>query len=376
MNAGSPFAGYHFELSLAELPEPEPSLGAQAYHAEREKCLNSDPKRRANYEAYLTSSKASVDVNYLPVKLDIENVSRCNFRCPICPVSKLEGGKRAKDMSLDELKTLIDEQYGLVEVKLQGLGEPTIQGEPFFEMIRYIRSKYIWVRTASNASLLHLNDNYKALVDSGVNEVQISIDGATKKVFESIRPGSNFPQVIKNCEKLNDYAVSQSRNVTKAWCVVQKQNFDQLMDTLRLIAGSGFQSAVFAFDILSWGDESWTEVSTSQSIVNKVTSDLCHSLLELANQMDVKVGFWFNQSKYNVATSKTRCPWPFERAVVTSDSRLVPCCKIAVPEHYEIGTGSDGGLAELWNSYEYREFRHMHISGNLPKVCKACYSNS
>jgi len=49
----------------------------------------------------------------------------------------------------------------------------------------------------TNASLLHLRDNYKKLVDTGVNEIQISIDGATKDVFEGIRVGSVFESVEK-----------------------------------------------------------------------------------------------------------------------------------------------------------------------------------
>ena len=48
-----------------------------------------------------------------------------------------------------------------------------MQGDVFFEMIQYARARQIWVRTTTNASLLHAKDNYRKLVDSGVNEIQI-----------------------------------------------------------------------------------------------------------------------------------------------------------------------------------------------------------
>src|SRR5262245_47922709 len=121
------------------LPRPEPSAGALAYALEREACLDLDPRKWANYTKYLMSRNLRESVDYLPVKLDIENVSRCNFACSMCAVSKWDHGKRARDMTLEEFKSLIDEQYGLVEIKLNGLGEALMQGDVYFEMIKYAR---------------------------------------------------------------------------------------------------------------------------------------------------------------------------------------------------------------------------------------------
>src|SRR2546422_874407 len=174
---------------LRELPAPEPAAGLDAYQRERELALATSPRRRENYEKYIRSSRRSAAVDYLPIKLDIENVSRCNFRCTMCVVSDWPKGKREEDMSLENFQRLIDEQYGLFEIKLQGIGEPTMQGDVFFEMIKYARARHIWVRTTTNASLLHVKENYKKLVDTDVNEIQISIDGADAAKFESIQIG-------------------------------------------------------------------------------------------------------------------------------------------------------------------------------------------
>jgi len=160
------------------LPQPEPSAGIEAYTAERLACLNTDPRKRENFMRYHAGPRRSSQVDYLPIKLDIENVSRCNFRCTMCAVAGWKKGKRADDMSLECFKRLIDEQYGLVEVKLNGLGEALMQGDDYFEMIKYARARRIWVRMTTNASLLGVNENYKKLADSGVNEIDISIDGA------------------------------------------------------------------------------------------------------------------------------------------------------------------------------------------------------
>ena len=86
---------------------------------------------RENYLKYQASERGAV-LDYLPIRLDIENVSRCNFRCTMCEVSNWEHSKRAEDMSLKDFKNLLDEQYGLVEIKLQGLGEPLMAADTYF----------------------------------------------------------------------------------------------------------------------------------------------------------------------------------------------------------------------------------------------------
>ena len=83
---------------FSDLPTPNPVMGADAYAHERELALGADFRRRINYENYLKSRRDKDKLDYLPIKLDIENVSRCNFRCTMCQVSAWTKGKRADDL--------------------------------------------------------------------------------------------------------------------------------------------------------------------------------------------------------------------------------------------------------------------------------------
>ena len=89
------------------------------------------------------------------------------------------------------------------------------------------------------------------------------------------------------------------------------------------------------------------------------------------NLLNVKVRFWDVSDKFDTKSPETLCPWPFERAVVTSDLRTVPCCMIGSPDSYELGKGKP--FAETWQSDEYAAFRQAHLSGRVPDVCKGCY---
>ena len=366
--------------ALRDLPAPEPSAGLAAYYRERDLALAASPEKRANYARYLAARRREAEPDYLPIKLDIENVSRCNFRCIMCSVSTWKHGQRAGDLSLEAFERLIDDQVGLVEIKLQGLGEPLMQRDPYFDMIRYARARHIWVRTTTNASLLHLKHNYRKLVDADPNEIQISIDGATKAVFETIRRGSVFERVAENCRLLNDYCRERGVVRSKMWTVVQRANVGQLADLVRLAAALGFRHHTFSLELVDWGLAEWRAANDAVSVEAELDPEALLGLVDLGEDLGVQVRFWNTTDKYSVRSPATLCPWPFERAFVSSDLRVVPCCAIGNPDVLQIGEGlsptDPQAFSRHWHGEAYAEFRRAHLEGRIPDICKACYADA
>ena len=363
--------------SLRALPAPEPTAGVEQYRRERELALRLDPRKRQNYEKFIAAQRGA-SVDYLPVKLDIENVSRCNFKCTMCVVSDWPKGKRAADMSLKQFKALIDDQYGLVEIKLQGIGEPLMQGDDFFEMIRYARQRHIWVRSTTNGSLLHLKDNYRKLIDTGINELQISIDGASEDTFQAIRRGSVFSRVVQNCKMVNAYQRETGRQVSKSWTVVQSGNRGQLEKIVDLVSDMGFTNHVFSLNLSDWGLSEWNARNERASVQDDLSPENLLKLVERGQRLGVKIRFWNVNEKYALGDAKTLCPWPFERAYIGSDMRVSPCCYLGNPDVFELDRKIAGGhrFTDTWFGQDYRAFRQAHIDGRLPKVCQGCYSST
>jgi pyrroloquinoline quinone biosynthesis protein E len=363
------------QRALRGLPAPEPAAGLAAYERERELALSRSPECRANYERYLASRRRGALVDYYPIKLDIENVSRCNFRCTMCAVSDWHKGQRAADLSLEAFRRLIDEQIGLVEIKLQGLGEPTIQRDDYFAMIRYAREKHIWVRTTTNASLLHLKDNYRKMIDADVNELQISVDGASKEVYEGIRRGANYERVMANIALINRYARERGVERTKMWTVVQQANLHELEKLVDLAADLGFSNQVFSLELTDFGLARWHEINAAASAEQNLDIDVLLGLVERGKQRGVRVRFWNTTSKYSTESPEALCPWPFERAYIASDQRVVPCCFIGNPDVAQIGTtpAKPAGFASVWFGPDFQAFRQAHLDGNIPAYCRGCY---
>jgi len=248
-----------------------------------------------------------------------------------------------------------------------------LQGETYFEMIRYARARHIWVRTVTNASLLHARDNYKKLIDSGVNEVQISIDGASSEVYEAIRRKGKFDLVTENCRRINAYCRTQNLKRTKMWTVVQQLNVDQLEQLVEYAAMVGFESQVFSLQVLPWGSESVAARNRLANAESRLEISRLEGLTRLGDSLGVHVAFWNTTEKFSNETPQQLCPWPFERAYISSDLRTVPCSMIGNPDFFELGPSL--ALKEVWEGEEYARFRRSHIEGNPPEICRKCYNS-
>jgi MoaA/NifB/PqqE/SkfB family radical SAM enzyme len=328
------------------------------------------PERLKNYIVARNESRKS-QRDFLPTLVDVEPVSRCNFRCIMCAVSDWEKGKRSEDLSLDDFDAFIKEHaWHLVEMKIQGLGEPLLHGD-FFEMIRLAAEQDIWVRTTVNGSLLKARDNYLRLIDSGIGEVQTSFDGANKEIFETIRRGSNFDQIVRNLTLLNDYANKKDRVYTRMWVVVQKHNRHQIFDFVELANKMGFRRMTFSMGLIDWGKDDWTDNNQNLQ-AESLTLEEEERLIDISLRDGIDISVW-DSTGYSTDTPEKLCPAVFGRSSVSSDLRMVPCGMLGDPQVLDLGDARD--FTRFWNGENYQSFRQAHLDGNIPDCCQICYTN-
>jgi len=306
-----------------------------------------------------------------PTELDIEPTSRCNFQCAMCQLSKWPGGKRANDMGLRDLQAVIDANPQVMDVKLQGVGEPLFN-KSFFNMVRYMVDRDIWIRTTLNGSLLHIKDNVRRLVDSGIGEIQTSFDGATKDVFEKIRKRSSFERVVENLALLNAHANTMNRPFTRMWALLQNANRHQVMDFVELAKRMQFRRLTFSLNLGGWGSDEWQE-QNSQATAAPLTDEEISALADIGRAEGIEITYWRLPDKYHAGAPESLCPMPFQRAFVSSDLRIVPCGGIGNPNVVDFGPAEE--LESMWSGARFTKFRKAHLQGRIPGFCKHCYAN-
>ena len=128
-----------------------------------------------------------------PAVVRLETTNACNACCLICPHRQMQRPITTMDKGL--YARLIDEcvAAGCRKIHLHNFGEPLLD-QQLEDRIAYAKQKGIrLVRIFCNGSLLS-PDRARRLIEAGLDEVKVSLDGATREEFERIRtPSGSTP---------------------------------------------------------------------------------------------------------------------------------------------------------------------------------------
>lgn len=146
----------------------------------------------------LLDAKTSLRKYSFPVDIIIETTNRCNLDCIMCPQSDLT--RPRGEMSFDVWKKIIDEiaaESITSRIWCAIMGEPLLLGNKIITMIEYASKKGLNVHLNTNATLMN-KDMTNALIESGVKEIIIGLDGTTKETYSKIRCGGDYEKVVQN----------------------------------------------------------------------------------------------------------------------------------------------------------------------------------
>jgi Predicted Fe-S oxidoreductases len=123
-------------------------------------------------------------------------------------------------MSLGSIKVLIDWLPNNAQAMLCGLGEPLLNNHIFF-LIASLKKRGIVVGITTNGLLLTEN-NIDTLINIGVDLIQVSLNGSTEEIYNTIMRNGSFETVNKNLRYL---AKNKTASLTvKLTVTVQDQN--------------------------------------------------------------------------------------------------------------------------------------------------------
>jgi len=131
----------------------------------------------------------------LPVEYIVETTAKCNLYCPMCP---RETHKQPKEDMTDEIFNRLVEQSGRTaeHMMLIGLGEPFMDRK-IFDRIEYCDRHKISTLLSTNGTFLDEKLSAR-LLDSPLEQITLSFDGATKESYEHYRKGAKFEKVRDN----------------------------------------------------------------------------------------------------------------------------------------------------------------------------------
>lgn len=287
-----------------------------------------------------------------PVVVDIEPTNACNFRCPHCQVTHAGWVKRT--LSIDRYRRLLPMFGKALKVKLQGMGEPFLNRD-LPQFIKEALARGHWVEVISNASQFHRFE-LSALLERPGFDLTVSFDGATREVFEKMRPGSDFDQVVGNMKPL--------AGKVSAWMVVTQDNEHQVEAVFATLRDMGVRRLGLQFVVINYGKESLDALTVSRR--SRVDWN------EVVDRLGRKYGMVTMVSDH-FYDEKHVCPWPWQGIFVDANENVIPCCRIGDASVMNMGNLGEQTLAEIWNSDRYQAFRRAHRESRIPKICQSCY---
>lgn len=133
---------------------------------------------------------------YSPSVLWIEPTNVCNLKCLMCPNS-IVTQKNPGFMKMELYRKLIKEAKDFVSVVILCISGESLLHKNFPEMVKYAKDNGISVYVSTNCTKLTPALS-RQILKAGIDWINFSFDGCTKKTYERVRVNANFEQSLRN----------------------------------------------------------------------------------------------------------------------------------------------------------------------------------
>jgi radical SAM protein with 4Fe4S-binding SPASM domain len=320
----------------------------------------------------------------LPQNLYLETTSRCNLKCKGCILYK-GSWEPQRDLSLKEFIMICDQLPELERTALHGIGEPLLNAE-LPNMIQYLKDRKAYVFFNSNGVLLDEKLQVQ-LIDSGLDELRISLDAASPAGYKAMRDSDKFNRIVSNVQVFSKRIESLQVFNPKLslWYLGTRENISELPDFVRLAASLGVTEVYLQRLVYFHDDEGYGLARPEKTLMD---SDVpVNELINASDEIAKQLGVQFNASGLSsppesVQTNgRNSMPWkrcyrPKTLMYITANGNVLPCCisPFATSDYDSIILGNvfDSSLAEIWSGHRYRAFRKKRQTEQPPQCCKGC----
>lgn len=329
------------------------------------------PKVIQNYLLYEKEQRERpITMRSEPPFIEIELTNRCNLACIQCLRSLGLKPYKLGDMDPDDYARILARFPRVMNVSLNGFGEPTMY-KHFFDIVAYTRRERPWSKIGIYTNGMLINEEYAGrLMNCGLTELNISIDAARPDTYRRVRRGGRLEVLHENLRNL-----VRIKRETRARFPLIGLNFVMVNENEGEVVPFIEQAAEFGVDhinCISWAAYDW-------GFKNRRTRESYLRELEAARERIAQLGVAC-KSFPEISTRWTDPEKPFfcdfywgEEFRVTYAGDVTLGCCTPFRETYSYGNVLEEGLWEVWNGPKFRRNRELalrHIAPN--KTCASC----
>lgn len=318
-----------------------------------------------------------------PIGLIVDPTNVCRLACPGCVHSERSQQIGVFDWPKRTLPTALFDallaRYGpyAIEIYLCNYGEPLLNmATP--ALIR--QAKQYLLRTSLSTSLSVERFDAEAYVESGLDRMEVSIDGATQATYGRFRRHGELELVFRNIQGLVEAKRKLNRsNPTLTWRFLAfEHNIHELPVSRKLAWQLGFDyfCADAPFDV-SWDDPEirpahippqihrirpagcwWNRAVHPGPAIGQLEEDVIGEAFDAPLEPVPDTG--------RTAKSQSTCPWLYKNMVMDGAGRVLPCCAAPAPGRNLVFAQFEGDGSDPFNSPTHKAARGYFASGEIP----------
>jgi len=288
-----------------------------------------------------------------PFALSIEPTTSCNLRCPQCPSGLRQFTRPIGMLDPEMFNKFIDQIKSHVHsLNFYFQGEPYLNPD-FLKMVKSASTNNIYTLTSTNAHYL-TDEMSKLTIESGLDEMIISIDGVTQEVYEQYRIGGKLDKVLEGAKNIIKW--KKTLKSRTPFVVFQFVAFKSNEHQVEMVKQLGKQLGADT-----------VRIKTAQIYDFENSQELIPENKALSRYKKDKFGKW--QIKNPLLN---QCWRMWQGCVITWDGKMVPCC-FDKDAHYQLGDLKKDLFKEVWKSQAYNAFRQSILNGRKEiDICKNC----
>jgi MoaA/NifB/PqqE/SkfB family radical SAM enzyme len=289
----------------------------------------------------------------VPPVLTIEPTNLCNLHCPLCTTGAGEMKRTAGRMSLETYSKIIDHLgKEILFLLIYHQGEPYIN-EHFFDFIRIAKEKNIYVTTSTNGHYF-IDQNITKTIDSGLDSMIISVDGATQQSYEKYRIGGNLDKVLEGTARLiqeKNHRRSRTPNVALQF-LVMKHNECEIPEIKKMA----------------------DQLKVDRLLIKNIEVRSLKESKEWLPENEKYRRYDHTGDQYIVkGANKKSCTRPWLSSLINWDGTFVPCC---FDKNGEFPMGNANHLSsvdEMWRGSAFNDFRKVLLQNRKSiNICRNC----
>jgi len=300
----------------------------------------------------------------MPFVLNIEPGNICNLKCPLCPTGLGEQGMAKGFMALDFFKQVFNQlKNSVAAVNLYSWGEPLLNKD-LVGIIKYIKEADKAIRVVTSTNLNTRDEKLLVeLIDSGIDEIIVSCDGASKETYGKYRVGGDFDLVLRNLRFLAAKKGELAKGTRIVWNFLVFRHNEHEIEKARAMAKE--MGVEFRIGLM--------RTSMKDEILKPHKEAIERDKNWIPDNPEYSA---YDKTNYTAKKMIKSCRKPWQEISINWNGLVFSCCAV-YGEKYNFGDAKAASIKAIWNNPKFVSARKEVLDKKLTPttICGICRDN-